>query len=134
MRHARNLNTEWGCIAPAPKFIHTARFFVVALAIGALASASVIFSLMDRPIAEPSVAARTLVQSVEPTVTDVSVPPMAQPQTRSEQTFLSQKGRDAVGADSPSGGATTTHRPPIAAALAEAPRIITTEAPPRGVL
>jgi hypothetical protein len=62
MRHAGNFNPEWGYIAPAPNFIRTARLFVVAAAIGATASAAVVFSLMNRPAAEASVAARTLVQ------------------------------------------------------------------------
>ena len=64
MRHAGNFNPEWGYIAPAPHFLRTARVFVVAAAIGATASAAVVFSLMDRPAAETSVAARTLVQPV----------------------------------------------------------------------
>jgi hypothetical protein len=123
MRHARNLNPEWGYIAPAPKFFHTARVFVVAVAIGAMASAAVVFSLMDRPNAGGSVAERTLVQSVEPTLPVRSAPLVAQPQTH-----------DAAGAGSAVGGAMTTQRPPIAAALAEAPRIMTAEAPPGGVL
>jgi hypothetical protein len=132
MRHARNLNPEWGCIASTPNFLHTARVFVVAVAIGAMVSAGVVLSLMDRPIAEASVAARTLVRSVEPTQPARSMPLAAQPQTRSEQTSLSQTERDAPGADSPAGDA-TIQRPPIAAALAETPRTMTTEAPPRGV-
>ena len=66
MRHAGNFNPEWGYLAPAPNFLRTTRLFVVAAAIGATASAAVVFSLMDRPAAETSVAARTLVQPVEP--------------------------------------------------------------------
>jgi hypothetical protein len=140
MRHAGNFNPEWGYIAPAPNFLRTARVFVVAAAIGATASAAVVFSLMDWPAAETSVAARTLVQPVEPTR---SAPLMAQPQTQSEQTSVLQAQRaDAAGAIRPQGAAgvvhtgassaaSTTQRPPIAAALVEAPRIImTTEAPP----
>jgi len=64
-------------------------------------------------------------------------------------TFISQTERvDAVGAmqpqgsavvarggaDSPAGAASTTQHPPIAAALPEAPRIMTTDAPPARVL
>ena len=64
-------------------------------------------------------------------------------------TFISQTERvDAVGAmqpqgsavvarggaDSPAGAASTTQHPPIAAALPEAPRIMTTEAPPAPAL
>jgi hypothetical protein len=133
MRHSRNLNPEWGYIAPAPNFLHTVRVFAIAVAIGAMASATVVFSLMDRPIVETSVAARTLVQSVDPTPPARSVPLVAQPQTQSEQTSVSQTGRDAADAVSPVDGV-TTQRPPIAAAFPEAPRITTTEAPPEGVL
>jgi hypothetical protein len=109
----------------------------------------VVFSLTDRPVAETSVAARTLVQPVEPALPTRSAPLVAQPQTQSEQTSVSQTERaDAVGAmqpqgaavvarggaGSPAGAASTTQRPQIAAALAEAPRIMTTEAPPAPAL
>ena len=148
MRHASNFNPEWGYIAPAPNFLRTARVFVVAAAIGAMASAAVVFSLMDRPVAETSVAARTLVQPVEPALPMRDAPLVAQLQTQSEQTSVSQTERaDATGAMRPqgaavvaqagagsrAGAASTTQRPPIAAALAEAPRIMT-EAPPARVL
>jgi hypothetical protein len=66
MLHADNFNPEWGYLAPAPNLLRTARFFIVAAAIGATASAAVVFSLMDRPAAETSVAARTLVRPAEP--------------------------------------------------------------------
>ena len=114
-----------------------------------MASAAVVFSLTDRPVAETSVAARTLVQPVEPTLPTRSAPLVAQPQSQSVQTSVSQTERlDAVGAmqpqgsavvarggaDSPAGAASTTQRPPIAAALPEAPRIMTTEAPPAPAL
>jgi len=157
MRHAGNFNPEWGYIAPAPNFLRTARVFVVAAAIGATASAAVVFSLMDRPPAETSVAARTLVQPVEPALPARSAPLMEQLQTQSEQTSVLQAqpsvsqaqradaagairpqgaaGVAHTGASSAAGAASTTQRPPIAAALVEAPRIImTTEAPPARVL
>jgi hypothetical protein len=153
MRHAGNFNPEWGYIAPAPNFLRTARVFVVAAAIGATASAAVVFSLMDRPAAETSVAARTLVLPVVPAR---SAPLVAQLQTQSEQTSVLQaqpsvsqaQRADAAGAIRPQGAAgvvhtgassavgaaSTTQRPPIAGALVEAPRIImTTEAPPARV-
>src|SRR5580704_5840853 len=149
MRHAGNFNPEWGYIAPAPNFLRTARVFVVAAAIGATASAAVVFSLMDRPAAETSVAARTLVQPVEPALPTRDAPLVAQLQTQSAQPSVSQAQRaDAAGAIRPQGAAgvahtgassapgaaSTTQRPPIAAALVEAPRIImTTEAPPARV-
>jgi hypothetical protein len=146
MRHAGNFNPEWGYIAPAPNFLRVARVFVGAAAIGATASAAVVFSLMDRPATETSVAARTLVQPVEPALPTRSAPLMAQLQTQPEQTsVLHAQGADAAGAIWPQGAAgvvhtgassavgvaSTTQRPPIAAALVEALRIImTTEVPP----
>src|ERR1700722_1864178 len=150
MRHAGNFNPEWGYIAPAPNFLRVARVFVLAAAIGATASAAVVFSLMDRPAAETSVAARTLVQPVGPAPPTRSAPLVAQMQKQPEQTSVLQTQRaDAAGAIRPQGAAgvvhtgassavgvaSTTQRPPIAAALVEAPRIImTTEAPPARVL
>ena len=149
MRHAGNFNPEWGYLAPAPNFLRTTRLFVVAAAIGATASAAVVFSLMDRPAAETSVAARTLVQPVEPALPARSAPLVAQLQTQSEPASASQTQRaDAssamrpqgaavavyAGAASPvaseSGAASTTQSPPIAAVLAESPKIMTTDAPP----
>ena len=107
---------------------------------------------MDRPATETSVAARTLVQPVEPALPTRSAPLVAQMQKQPEQTsvlqaqLMSQAQRaDAAGAIRPQGAAgvvhtgassavgvaSTTQRPPIAAALGEAPRIImTTEVPP----
>ena len=154
MRHAGNFNPEWGYLAPAPNFLRTTRLFVVAAAIGATASAAVVFSLMDRPAAETSVAARTLVQPVAPAVPARSAPLMAQQQTPSVSASASQTQRSdassamllhgaAVAAHasatspaaSESGAASTTQlRPPVAAALAEVPRIMAAEAPPARAL
>jgi len=154
MRHAGNFNPEWGYLAPAPNFLRTTRLFVVAAAIGATASAAVVFSLMDRPAAETSVAARTLVQPVEPAVPARSAPLMAQQQTPSLSASASQTQRsDASSAMLPHGAAVAAHasaaspaasesgaasttqlRPPAAAALAEVPRIMAAEAPPARAL
>lgn len=61
MRFAENFNPEWGYLAPAPNFMRTARIVAVAAAIGASAGGAVVFSLIERPLAEePSVAARTM--------------------------------------------------------------------------
>jgi hypothetical protein len=61
MRIAENFNPEWGYLAPAPSFMRTARIVVVAATIGASAGGAVVFSLIERPLAEePSVAARTM--------------------------------------------------------------------------
>ena len=66
MRYNRNLNSEWGYVAPAPSLVRTARLIAIAAIIGATAGAVTVFSLLDRPVAEESVAARTLV-APEPT-------------------------------------------------------------------
>jgi hypothetical protein len=57
----RNFNPQWGYAAPAPGLLRSARSIVVAAIVGATAGASTVFSLLDRPVAEESVAARTLV-------------------------------------------------------------------------
>ena len=61
MPYARNVNPEWGYVAPAPGVMRTALLIVVAAIIGATPTAATVFSLLDRPVAEKSVAARTLV-------------------------------------------------------------------------
>jgi hypothetical protein len=61
MRHGRNFNPEWGYVAPASGFMRTSRFMVAAI-VGATAGAVIVFSLLGRPVAEESVAARTLVK------------------------------------------------------------------------
>lgn len=52
MPYARNVNPEWGYVAPAPGVMRTARVIVVAAIIGATAGAATVFSLLDRPVAE----------------------------------------------------------------------------------
>ncbi len=147
MRHAGKFNPEWGYLAPAPNFLRTARVFLVAAAIGSTASAGVVFSMMDQPAAERSIAARTLVQFVDPTATAPSTLVAAQLQTQSEHALLEAQHVSAPSAMRPQGaaagahagagstdareldGASTAQHAPIAASLAEAPRIIATEAP-----
>ena len=145
MRRAANFNPEWGYLAPAPSFMRSARLVMVALAIGATAGAAVVFSLLDRPVAEESVAARTLVQTpVASPSAMVSAPVVAQLQTESQHAqpqadvpgalrrqaaMLSPPGAGAAGlAAGESGTAAPTQRPAGAVALAEAPAA--TDAPP----
>ena len=144
MRRAANFNPEWGYLAPAPTFMRSARLVLVATAIGASAGAAVVFSLIDRPVAEQSVAARTLVQT--PLVSNsakVGAPVVARLQTESQH---AQPQADAPGAVrrqaamvSPAnagaglaageiGATSTTQRAAGAVALAEAPAV--TDAPP----
>jgi hypothetical protein len=49
MRSAGNFHPEWGYLAPAPGFMRTVRIALVATAIGAVAGAVVVVSLVERP-------------------------------------------------------------------------------------
>lgn len=49
MRSAGNFHPEWGYLAPAPSFMRTVRIALVATAIGAVAGAAVVVSLVERP-------------------------------------------------------------------------------------
>jgi len=60
MRSNREFHPEWGYLTPTRA---TMRIALVSAAIGATASAAVVFSLVDGPVAEEqSVAARTLLK------------------------------------------------------------------------
>jgi len=48
MRSAGNFHPEWGYLAPAPTFMRTVRIALVATAIGAVAGAAVVVSLVER--------------------------------------------------------------------------------------
>ena len=49
MRSAGNFHPEWGYLAPAPSFMRMVRTALVATAIGAVAGAVVVVSLIERP-------------------------------------------------------------------------------------
>jgi hypothetical protein len=124
-RHAGNFNPEWGYLAPAPSFMRSARMVVVAAAVGATAGAAVVFSLVDRPAAEESVAARTLAPPAVTAAAAVRMPEAAQlqahPQLPPRAAPLSAtKGVAARLAVSESGTEATTQSPVSAGTLAEA--------------
>jgi hypothetical protein len=143
MRLAANFNPEWGYLAPAPGFMRTARIVLVAAAVGATAGSAVVFSLVDRPVAEESVAARTLAQPVAAVAAPVSLTAATQAQApRQGQKQLpppqvqadaqsALRGRSAMlspandRAESPaageSSGGSITQSPASMAALAEVP-------------
>lgn len=151
MRHVGNFNPEWGYLSPAPTLLRTARVFVVAVVIGATASAAVVFSLMDRPAAETSVAARTLVLSAEPSQPAREAQRTAQPPLNSARTAQAPRSElpgtavpqvaavaahasIAPSATSELGAAPTPQGPPAMAALAELPRMTTADPPPAQAL
>jgi hypothetical protein len=76
MRDTANFHPEWGYLAPAPSFIRTARVVLVATAVGAIAGAGVVFSLVGHPSSQTSVALQTLPQPAEQLTS--TLPPLAQ--------------------------------------------------------
>jgi len=135
MRSAGNFNPEWGYLAPAPSFMRSVRIAVVAGAVGASAGAAVVFSLLDRPAAVESVAARTLAQP-GPSVAAVGAPAVGQLPAQLGMRAARQNAappRPAVRSaaiaeiNSPaapeSRAASAIGRAASAAALAEAPRM-----------
>jgi hypothetical protein len=126
MRHAGNFNPEWGYLAPAPGFLRTVRIALVAAAVGASAGGAVVFSLIERPVAETSVAARTLVQpsgSVPDLITAKAPEPTAQPGQLTQPLV-----RAASAAAAESSKSSTAQAPASIAALAEMPAAA--DAPP----
>lgn len=124
MLPAGNFNLEWGYLAPAPSFLRTVRLVVVAAAIAATASAAVVFALMRQPAAEESIAARTLVQSVDQGPPTGRAPVATETQTQAE--YAADAGTSAA---SESGDASAHPRTAAAVALAEAPSMMA-DAPP----
>lgn len=92
MRSAGNFHPEWGYLAPAPSFVRTIRIALVATAIGAVAGAAVVVSLVERPGSnDNTIAAHALLtrapvissvtpQTTAPAVATVSPPQAHQPQ------------------------------------------------------
>ena len=138
MRYDRNLNPEWGYAAPTPSVMRTARLIVVATIIGVIAGAATVFSLLNRPMAEESVAARTLVAP------DPARPLTAHKSVASQQPIGPQQVESPAEAEnspeqkaplaptakattlpqqSEPGTISTPQRPTSAAALAEAPAV-----------
>ena len=92
-------HAEWGYLAPAPNVLRTARIFIIAAAIGAMASAAIFCSLMYRPAAETSVAERTLVHAVDPTSGAGMMADALPPQPQSERCLvLEPRGTADAGA------------------------------------
>ena len=138
MRFNREFHPEWGYVTP-PRA--TVRIALVSAAIGATASAAVVFSLVDGPVAEEqSVAARTLAPA-EATATPASAPlQRVQPQVPAQATPPEANQAAAItpatpipanaalsAASSESAASSTVQRPSNMGVLAEAPAV--TDAP-----
>jgi hypothetical protein len=136
MHYDRNCNPEWGYVAPAPGFIRTARLIVVAVIVGATAGAVMVFSLLDRPVAQESIAARTLVApNPSRTVTVGTSVAAQQPTDWVKSPAEAQNSVEQKAPSAPAAGATTrpqqsklattstSQRQTSAAELAEAPAV-----------
>jgi hypothetical protein len=121
MRLAGNFNPEWGYLAPAPSLLRTIRIALVAGAVGATAGAAVVFSLVEKPAAEESVASRTLVQPVAP------VSASSAPVGASAPSAAVNANTSSPVANETSKSSTPPH-PASIAALAESPAM--TDVPP----
>ena len=134
MPYARNVNPEWGYVAPVPGVMRTALLIVVAAIIGATASAATVFSLLDRPVAEELVAARTLVAPDPKRPVTASTSVAAQQPPELQQVKSPAEAQNSAEQKLPPAPATrpqpselvttsTAPRPTSAAVLAEAPAV-----------
>ena len=65
MRDSTNFHPEWGYLAPTQGFIRKARVALVATTVGAMGGVGVGFSWISHQVTETSVAARTMIRTVE---------------------------------------------------------------------
>jgi hypothetical protein len=95
MRSAGNFHPEWGYLAPAPGFMRMVRIALVATAIGAVAGAVVVVSLIERPGSNasaiaahalltraPVIASPAMVSRAAAPAAVKSAPPSAHPQAQ----------------------------------------------------
>ncbi len=148
MRLADTCHPEWGYLAPPPRFRRKLRILIFVTAIVASGSGAVFCSLAYRPVAEVSVAERTLVYVENPRPGADKTTDASQAGLRSENCSLVEPLRvEYAGALSAAGGASRTHarsnRPNCAGAeglsvgedasaatsLAESPRMTPAEKP-----
>ncbi len=80
MRHASSFRPEWAC--PAASFMRAIGVVLVALAVGATAGATVVFSLVDQPVGQTSAAALSLTLPIQAASTLSSETQTAQPDLR----------------------------------------------------
>jgi hypothetical protein len=111
MRVSTNFHPEWGYLAPTQSFIRTARIALVATTIGAIVGVGVGFSWISHQVTETSVAARTMVRTVE----------ASSSRTQSPLPLASSGQLTRTPSSSDSSASSPTQAPEGVAALAEAP-------------
>ena len=120
------ISLRMGLFGSAPSFLRTVRLVAVASAIAATASAAVVFALVRQPAAEESIAARTLVQSVD------QAPPTGRAPVAARNANPGRaRGRCRYPAANEFGDPSAHPRAPSAVALAEAPSMMANEPPTR---
>ena len=77
MRSAGNFHPEWGYLAPAPSFMRTVRVALIATAIGAVAGAVVVVSLIARPGSNDEIAAHALLTRAPVVATRTAATPQS---------------------------------------------------------
>ena len=113
MRLADSCYSEWGYLAPSRSSTWKMRLFIFAAAIAASASGAVCCSLVYRPVAEASIAERTLTPAADPSAGAEEMTAMSQARLRID----SCSPADPVpvedsGALAPAGGAPRTRGRP----------------------
>jgi hypothetical protein len=126
MSQSGNFNPEWGYLAPAPSFLRTVRVVLVATAVGVVAGAGVVFSLVGHPAEEIAVAARTMFGPVEAVSARANASPLA---VQTNTHFPTQHRSPS---SSESSASSTTQVPEGASALAEA--AAATDAPAKAAI
>ena len=125
MSQSANFNPEWGYLAPAPGFLRTVRVVLVATAVGVVAGAGVVFSLVGHPAEEIAVAARTMFGPVEAVSARANASPLAVqtnthfPTQHRSQPPLALNGQSASTPSSESSAGSTTQLPEGTSALAQ---------------
>jgi hypothetical protein len=121
MRQITTFHPEWGCLAPAPSFMRTARNVLVATAVGATAGSGVVFAFVGHSAGDQaSVAERTLVRPIPAVPTLVSAAQTAEPSPQmsdqSEAAQVSSADGHAKNATTNELNASSPARPTIVAA------------------
>ena len=83
MRHATTTRLQWGYPPPTPSAFRTAWVILIATAVGATASASVVVSLVDRSASQTSLSAQPVARLIQASRTRANASQIAQvnPQT-----------------------------------------------------
>jgi hypothetical protein len=120
MRLAGTCHAEWGYLAPSRSSTWKMRLFIFAAAIGASASGAVCCSLVYRPVAEASIAARTLTPAADPSAGAEKTTERSQARLRNDSCSPDPERVEDAGAVAPAGGAPRTRGRPDCPNRAEA--------------